>query len=216
MYMCRKTILERMTCTQTLRNLCPAPCWAPALHHPVGPEWAWRRAALKNHHILSRYGPGTSPYSSICTRSMGAFQRSVLLHRRPAIWSIEASVPDIIVKWAYLQLWLWDYSCDALHSLLFPLGIKSVVVNLVCTLVCSTAAVTAQRVLRASWSVCVLRWRRVIRRPCYSSFSRLYMCLSAITIRWEWEEVTLFIFSEVLVFKVVMFLYWVIYSHLRV
>lgn len=76
----------------------------------------------------------------------------------------------------------------------------------------STVAVMAQRVLQASWSACVLRWKRVIRRPCYSLFSRLYMCLSVITIRWEWEEVTLFIFSEVLVFKVlVMFLFCVIY-----
>lgn len=106
--MCRKTTSERMTCTQTLRSLCPALCWAPALHHLVGPELAWRRTALKTHHILSPYGPGTSPYSSICTRSMDAFQRSVPLQRRPAITSIEASVPDIsddiIVKLACLWL----------------------------------------------------------------------------------------------------------------
>lgn len=183
--MCRKTISERMTCTQTLRSLYPALCWAPALRHLVGPELAWRRTALKTHHILSPYGPGTSPYSSICTRSMDAFQRSVPLQRRPVISFIEASVldisDDIIVKLTYL--WLCDYCFDALQALIFPLGIASVFVSHVCTVVCSTVAVTAQRVPQASWSVFALRWRRVIRRPCYSLFSRLYMCLSAITIR---------------------------------
>lgn len=164
--------------------------------HPLSLR-PWDITVLINLHKVHGRLPTVSTTSQ---------ETSNFIHRR---------FPDIIVKWAYLQLWLWDYSCDAL-ALIFPLGIKSVVVNLVCTLVCSTAAVTAQRVLQASWSVCVLRWRRVIRRPCYSSFSRLYMCLSAITIRWEWEEVTLFIFSEVLIFKVVMFLYWVIYSHLCV
>lgn len=47
----------------------------------------------------------------------------------------------------------------------------------------SIATVTASMVRQVIWSVCVLRWRRAIRKPCCSSSSLHFMSLSAIVIR---------------------------------
>lgn len=70
----RKTILARMTCTQTSRRRCPALCY---LHQPpqalVGLPWEWRTANRKTPPKFIHWtcAPGTSPCSSTSTKSTG-------------------------------------------------------------------------------------------------------------------------------------------------